>query len=175
MAARRPAPPPPLPAEQMPGQQGGGLTGMGGRPQCRAASGGFPSSPAAHPTSLPRGCQRAGDSRPPKDVLGSQRLGWPKVTAKATGELQLVSALARVPRPLTLQCHGCSCPVPVQRGGHVTLVPPRLPQHPDSSSRSPAMANCGLIPLQQHIPPPPCTVHPGGLRVKAQIPGAALM
>lgn len=77
-----PAPPPPLPAEQMPGQQGGGLTGMGGHPHCGAASGGF--LPASTPQSLPRGCQPAEDSQPPKDVLGSQRLRWAKVTAKTT-------------------------------------------------------------------------------------------
>lgn len=51
----------------------------------------------------------------------------------------------------------------------------RCQQHPDSSPRSPATANYGLIPPQQRIPPPPRTAHPGGLRVKAQIPGAALM
>lgn len=107
-------------------------------------------------------------------VLGSQRLGWPKVTAKATGELQLLSALAGVPRlrhcsavaaPAMSQCSREDTSPLSQRACSSTQTPPT----------SPTMANYGLIPLQQHIPPPPCTVHPGGSRVKAQIPSAALM
>lgn len=76
MAARRPAPPPPLPAEQMPGQQGGGLTGVGGHPHCRAARGGFlpGSTPRVPAEGLParRGLATA------KGCVGKAQVGMAK-------------------------------------------------------------------------------------------------
>lgn len=83
MAARRlalPAPPPPHPAEQTRSQRGGGLTGAGGHPHSGAARGA--SSPPAHPASLPKGCQPAGDSRPPKRRLGKPGVGTAKSHCK---------------------------------------------------------------------------------------------
>lgn len=76
MAARRlvrPALPPPLPAEQMPDQQGGGLTGVGA-----ISTTGGSSSPAAHPDAdaqgLPARWGRVGIGAT-ETWPGSQRLG----------------------------------------------------------------------------------------------------
>lgn len=133
MAARRlarPALTPPLPAEQMPDQQGGGLTGAGGHGHGRAASGGFlPRSTRR----FPRGCQPAGDeesSGPPKcgrearvqdgrELVPSPSgtLRWAKSHCKGDGGIAAAFCpLWGYSDPLVLQCHGCSCPVPAQPG-----------------------------------------------------------
>lgn len=178
MAARRLARPAllsPLPAEQMPDQQGGGLTGAGGHGHDEATSGGFFPSGTSQ-------CLGAASLLGTNGVRGHQnvagkpevRMGesWspahqglsagPKITAKPMGELQPPSALSG--GTLTpWHCSATAAPARSQRslggGPAATLVPARLPQQsPDPSPRSPAIVNQAaklrLIPLQQHIPPP---------------------
>lgn len=151
MAARRPGPAAASPRGTDARPTRGRISGDGGASALRGCQRGLP--PRQH---TPRPCLGAAS---PLGTRGRQRMSWEARGGNGQKSLQrpqleLLSALAGVPRPPTPQCHSCSCPVPAQREGHVTLVPARLPQLPDSSPRSPAMANYGLMPLQQHIPPP---------------------
>lgn len=79
MAARRlarPALPPPLPAEQMPDRQGGGLTGAGGHQHGRAASGGFlPSSTPRHQCPGAASPLETGGNPGHRNVAGKPEIG----------------------------------------------------------------------------------------------------
>lgn len=163
----RPALPPPLPAQQMPDQQGGGLTGARG---ARARQGRQRGLPPQQHTPVSGDCQPAGDKRgsgPPK--RGREGRGWDGRELVPLGTLGWAKshrgiAAAFCPRwgccdPLALECHGGSCPVPAQPGGDTLPPSSWQQQRPDPSPRSPATANQAaklrLIPLQRHSPPSP--------------------
>lgn len=90
--------------------------------------------PGAHPRPCPgaatplgtRGCQRG--------CLGKPEVGMAKSHCKSHRRTAAAFCTCWGAETPTLQCRGCSCHVPVQQGGHVTLVPARLQQHPDSSN-----------------------------------------
>lgn len=133
MAARRLAGPAAAPSRGADARPARGRINGSGAIRTAGLPAGFP--PRQHTPIPAQGLPARWGLAAAKGCLGKPEDGMAKSHWKGTGELLLLSALAVVLRPLPLQRCSCPPPVPVQQGGHATLVPARLQQHPDCSGK----------------------------------------